>query len=158
MLRYLLIAYVLSLPATAASAEPPRALSDAVEKYVYQNITDVASEESFRFALVDLNGDGRADAITLMAGPDWCGSGGCTMLIFRGVETGFEFVSKVTITNPPIRVSKNAVRGWRTLIVFSKGKGDVALRVNKSLQYPLNPSLQPKVSGAELEAADTAIP
>ena len=157
MLRFLMIGYALSVSAVAVGAEPPRAISDAVQKYIYLNVTDVEHEETFRFALVDLNGDGRADAIALMAGPDWCGSGGCTMLIFRGVETGFEFVSKVTIANPPIRVSKKAVHGWRTLIVSSKGKGDVVLRLNKSLKYPLNPSIQPKVSAAELNAADIAI-
>jgi len=59
----------------------------------------------FKHALVDLNGDGRVDAIVLLSGPTWCGSGGCTMLIFRGTKTGFSFVSGSTITNEPIRVS-----------------------------------------------------
>jgi hypothetical protein len=157
MARCLIIVYALSVSAMAASAEPPRALSDAVQRYIYQNITDVVYDETFRFALQDLNGDGRADAIVLMSGPAWCGSGGCTMFIFQGVGNGFEFVSKSTITNTPIRISKKTVRGWRTLIVYSKGKGDVALRLNKSLRYPLNPSVQPKASRAEVDAADIAI-
>ena len=79
------------------------------------------------------------------------------MLIFQGAENGFKFVSKSTITNPPIRVSKKAVHGWRTLIVSSKGKGDVLMRLNKSLQYPLNPSMQPTASRAEVDAAEIAI-
>lgn len=157
MLRYSVIVCVLSVSAVAADAEPPPALSDAVQSYIYRYITDVVHDETFRFALEDLDGDGRADAIVLMSDPAWCGSGGCTMLIFRGVENGFEFVSKSTITNPPIRVSRKAVRGWRTLIVSSKGKGDVALRLNKSLQYPGNPSMQPKASRAKVDAADLAI-
>src|ERR1700676_2125153 len=84
MARYLAVVFVLSVSATAASAEPPRALSDAVQSYIYQHITDVMYDKTFRFALEDLNGDGRADAIVLMSGPPWCGSGGCTMLIFQG--------------------------------------------------------------------------
>jgi hypothetical protein len=158
MMRYFVIVYLLSVSAAAAAAEPPRALSDEVQSYILQYVTDVAYDDPFRFALVDLNGDGRADAIVLTSGPLWCGSGGCTMLIFQGVENGFEFVSKSTISNPPIRVSKTTVHGWRTLIVYSKGKGDVSMRFNKSLRYPLNPSTQPKASGAEVDAADIAIP
>jgi hypothetical protein len=155
--RYLIIVCALSVSAMAANAEPPRALSDAVQSYIYQHITDVVYDETFRFALEDLNGDGRADAIVLMSGPAWCGSGGCTMFIFQGVENGFEFVSKSTITNTPIRISKKTVHGWRTLIVFSNGKGDVALHLNKARQYPLNPSMQPKASRAELDTATTVI-
>jgi hypothetical protein len=155
--RFAAVVYMFSISATAASAEPPRALSDAVKNYIYENITDVEYDETFRFAIEDLNGDGRPDAIVLMSGADWCGSGGCTMLIFKGVEKGFEFVSKSTITNPPIRVSKETVRGWRTLIVSSKGKGDVLMRLNKSHQYPLNPSMQSKASRAEVDAAAIAI-
>jgi hypothetical protein len=157
MARCLLILHALSVSAMAADAEPPSGLTEAVHSYIYQNITDVVSDETFRFALEDLNGDGRPDAIVLMSDSDWCGSGGCTMLIFRGVENGFAFVSKSTVTSSPIRVSKNSVRGWRTLIVSSKGKGDVALRLNKSFQYPANPSMQPKASSAEVDAADIAI-
>ena len=128
-----------------------------MQSHIYQHITDVVYDETFRFALEDLNGDGRADAIVLMSGPAWCGSGGCTMFIFQGVENGFEFVSKSTITNTPIRISKKTVHGWRTLIVFSNGKGDVALHLNKARQYPLNPSMQPKASRAELDTATTVI-
>jgi hypothetical protein len=153
----LLIVQVLCITARAADAVPPRVLTETVHNYIYRNITDVVSDETFRFALQDLNGDGRADAIVLLTGREWCGSGGCTMLIFMGAEDGYSFVSKITITSPPIRISNNRVRGWRTLIVSSKGKGNVALRLNKSFQYPTNPSMQPKATRAEVDAADIAI-
>jgi hypothetical protein len=79
------------------------------------------------------------------------------MLVFKGAGNGFEFVSKSTITNPPIQISKKGVGGWRTLIVASKGKGNVVLRPNKAHQYPLNPSMQPQAPQAEVDAADIAI-
>jgi hypothetical protein len=66
MVRCLLIVQVLSVSARAADAGPSRALTEAVHSYIYQNITDVVSDETFRFALKDLNGDGRADAIVFM--------------------------------------------------------------------------------------------
>jgi hypothetical protein len=156
--KRIFVIFVMSFSVAAAAAEPPQALSDAVHSYIYKYITDVEYDESFRFALKDLNGDGFADAIVLMSGPAWCGSGGCTMLVFKGVGNGFEFVSKSTITNPPIRISKEGVGGWRTLIVASKGKGNVVLRPNKTHQYPANPSMQPQAPRAEVDAADIAIP
>ncbi|HEY6618614.1 MAG TPA: hypothetical protein VIY68_03630 [Steroidobacteraceae bacterium] len=124
---------------------------------MYWFVSDVPDDSPFRFALVDLNGDSRADAIVLMSGPRWCGSGGCTMLIFQGVDNGFEFFSKSTITSEPIRVSRKKVHGWRTLIVYSKGKGNVLMRLTESRRYPLNPSMQRKASRAEVDAAEIAI-
>ena len=44
---------------------------------------------SFRYAFADLNQDQHLDAVVYL---DWCGNAGCTMLIFKGVEHGFEFV------------------------------------------------------------------
>jgi hypothetical protein len=157
LVRYLAAVYALSVSASAASAEPPPALSDAIRKYMYQFVSDVPDNSPFRFALEDLNGDGRADAIVLMSGPRWCGSGGCTMLILQGVDNGFEFVCKSTITSEPIRVSKKTVHGWRTLIVYSKTKGNVLMPLHEWRRYPLNPSMQPRASRAEMNAAEIVI-
>jgi hypothetical protein len=148
---------VMGVCAPLAIAAPPASLSDAVRKYIYHYVTDVVGEDPFRFALVDLNGDGREDAIVLMSGSGWCGSGGCTMLVFRGVDSGFEYVCSSTVTSAPIRVSQKTVRGWRSLIVLSKGKGDVVMRFTEAARYPSNPSLQPKASRAEIDAASIAI-
>jgi hypothetical protein len=150
-------AVVLGVWAPSAIAAPPPSLSDAVHKYIYQHVTDVVGDDPFRFALVDLNGDDREDAIVLMSGSGWCGSGGCTMLIFRGVENGFDYVCSSTVTSAPIRVSKKTVRGWRSLIVFSKGKGDVVMRFTEAARYPGNPSVQPKASRPEVDSASIAI-
>ena len=110
----------------------------------------------FRHALTDLNGDGRDDAIVLLLGGSWCGSGGCNMIVLRGTKEGFTVVSGSTITNEPIRVSPEKVQGWRTLIVFSKGKGDVLMRFNGT-RYPLNPSTQPKATPAQVNAAQVVM-
>ena len=154
---YLAIAFLLGFAPIAASAEPPPALTEALNKYIYQHITGVAYDDPFRFALEDLNGDGRADAIVLLSDRGWCGSGGCTMFIFKGVEEGFEFISSSTITSTPIRISRKTTHGWRSLIVYSKGKGNVLMRFSGDVRYPGNPSTQPKASRAEVDAASIAI-
>ncbi len=151
------VAIVIGFSSIAATAEPPPALSEAVNKYIYEHITDVAYNDPYRFALEDLNGDGRADAIVLMSGSGWCGSGGCTMFIFKRVETGYEFICASTITSTPIRISSKRAHGWRSLIVFSKGKGNVEMRFTRDFRYPGNPSMQPKASQTDVDAARIAI-
>jgi hypothetical protein len=79
------------------------------------------------------------------------------MLIFRGVDGGFEYVCSSTVTSEPIRISKKKVRGWRSLVVLSKGKGDVVMDFTEAARYPGNPSMQPKASRAEVDAATVAI-
>ena len=154
---YLAIVVLIGTWAPLARGEPPPALSSAVQKYICRYPTDVVSHDPFRFALRDLNDDGRPDAVVLMSGRDWCGSGGCTMLIFQGVENGFQFVSASTITSEPIRISKKRTHGWHSLIVYSKGKGDVVMRFTEAGRYPGNPSMQPRASRMELDAASVAI-
>jgi hypothetical protein len=132
----------------------PAGLKAAVQAYVEKKGDHELPP--LRYALSDLDGDGHADAIVLLLGRDWCGSGGCTMLIFRAVNDRFDFVSGSTITGQPIRVSSEKTNGWRTLIVFSKGKGDVTMHFNGK-RYPLNPSLQPKAAPAEVSAAQVVI-
>jgi len=110
----------------------------------------------FRHALTDLNADGQADAIVLLLGSSWCGSGGCNMLVFRGTKDGFRLVSASTITTGPIRVSTENTQGWKTLIVYSKGRGDVLMQFNGT-HYPLNPSLQSKATIGQVEAAEVLL-
>src|SRR5689334_14377845 len=108
-------------PTVEAQGAPP-SLGAAVQSYVEKKGDHELPP--FRYALTDLDGDGRADAIVLLLGGNWCGSGGCNMLVFHRERDGFTLVSASTITNEPIRVSPEKAHDWRTLIVFSKGKGD----------------------------------
>jgi len=107
----------------------------------------------FRYALIDLNGDGHYDAIVLMGG-DWCGTGGCNLVVFRATSRGFSLVSASTITNEPIRVSPEKAHGWRTLIVAAKGVGNALMRFDGT-RYPSNPTMQPKASQNQITAAET---
>jgi hypothetical protein len=139
---------------SAAMAQAPPELSRAVQFYGHER--GGADSPAFRWALADLNDDGRDDAIVLLTGPKNCGADGCTMLVFRGTDQGFTLVSASATVMAPIRVSANSVDGWRSLIVYSKGKGDVVLKFSGT-HYPANPSVQPKVDRVELEAAANAI-
>lgn len=139
---------------SAVMAQAPPELSRAVQFYGHEH--GGADSPAFRWALADLNDDGRDDAIVLLSGPRYCGADGCTMLVFRGTDQGFTLVSATAIVMAPIRVSANSVDGWRSLIVYSKGKGEVVLKFSGT-HYAANPSMQPKVDRLELEAAANAI-
>ena len=154
-IRYFVVIIFLPLVAAPLRAQDaPPSLTAAVRSYVEKKGNHELPP--FRHALTDLDGDGRADAIVLLLGGNWCGSGGCSMLVFRAAKEGFTFVSASTITREPIRVSPEKVHGWRTLIVFSNGKGDVLMRFNGT-RYPLNPSIQPKATPTQVNAAQVVM-
>ena len=110
----------------------------------------------YRYVLADLNADGIADALVLMRDHYWCGSGGCTMLIFEGTAEGFRFISRSTITREPIYLSQETSHGWRTLIVSVGGgggkSGESVMRFN-GREYPLNPSMQLQATAKEMGGA-----
>lgn len=146
---------LLSLIAPRLQAqEAPPALTTAVQKY--SEIRGNYEPQPFQHALTDLNGDGLADAIVLLQSRKWCGSGGCNMLIFRGTAEGFTLVSVSTVTSTPLRVLTDKTAGWNTLIVHSRGRGEVLMRFDGS-RYPPNPSIQPKASPEQIAAATLAL-
>ena len=142
------------LAPTLRAQDPPPGLIAAVQAYVEKKGDH--ERPQFRYALTDLDGDGRADAIVLLLGGNWCGSGGCNMLVFRATTNGFTLVSASTITNEPIRVSPEKSHGWRTLIVLAKGNGDVLMPFD-GRRYPFNPSLQPKATPAQVTGAQVVM-
>ena len=152
LLSVLLVLHVLT--ATVHAQHAPSGLLAAIQGYVGKE--GHQERPPFRHALTDLNADGRADAIVLLLGSNWCGCGGCNMLVFRGTKDGFTFVSASIITSEPIRVSPENTQGWKTLIVYSKGRGDVLMRFNGT-HYPLNPSLQSKAMTGQVEAAEVLL-
>lgn len=111
----------------------------------------------YTVAYADLNNDGIQDSIVLLEGPNWCGSGGCTMLVFEGLQGGdFKLKSKSTVASAPVYVLEATSNGWSDLSVYSKGKGQVMMKWGGS-NYPANPSLQPTLI-IDSKAVKPAIP
>lgn len=97
----------------------------------------------YAVAYADLNQDGIDDGLVLLEGEEWCGTGGCTLLVFEGLADGnYKLASKSTVANAPIYVLEARSNGWSDLSVYSKGKGQVVMKWGGS-NYPSNPSLQP---------------
>jgi hypothetical protein len=101
----------------------------------------------YSYAFVDLNGDGKDEAIVHLTGSWWCGTGGCTTLILAAQGSSYKVVTRITITRPPIRVLKDASNGWRSIAVWVVGGSsepgyEAELRFDGTT-YPSNPSVPP---------------
>lgn len=130
----------------AGEAAQAEALAAALQAYAVKTGTEIKTFEPRRTAFVDLNGDRRPDALVLLEGREWCGTGGCTLLVLKGGKDGFTFVSRSSLIRGPLLVSDKKSHGWRHLVVDVSGGGlppkKVALKFN-GRKYPLNPSVQP---------------
>lgn len=92
-------------------------------------------------AWTDLNSDQIKDAVVLLQGTEWCGSGGCTMLIYHAKnDHSLSLITKTTVTDTPIYQLSTKQNGWSDLSVYSKGVGQVKLSFDGQ-SYPTNPSL-----------------
>ncbi len=116
------------------------AIAKKLKARVYEYTQD---QTVYDVSFDDLNGDEKADAIVLLKGQDWCGSGGCTMLVFEGkAQQDFRFISKTTLVDLPISAVKNTQSTWKNLLVYTPKHGQVMLTFDGKT-YPLNPSLLP---------------
>jgi len=108
-----------------------------------------AGDERYALKLVDLNADGRREALILLSGSSWCGTGGCRLLILTPTRGGWRFVTKTTITRAPVRLLPSRHHGWKDLVVRVGGggleTGNALLRFDGH-RYPSNPSMVPTVS------------
>lgn len=94
----------------------------------------------FTTARLDLNGDGHEDGLVLLYGADWCGSGGCTLLVFEGTGDGYRLVSETSLVNGPVVVSPARSNGWRDILIPDPTEDrTVALQFNGAA-YPTEPA------------------
>jgi len=105
------------------------------------------------------------EVLVYLPGPDFCGSGGCTALVFGASGGRYRLVSRISLVRTPIVVSQHRNYGWKDLILFVSGGGIQpgyhAVLSFDGKQYPENPTIEPaaplreKVKGtAYLTGAD----
>lgn len=144
---------LLSALALAACANTPvreKNLSVAVVHFAEQ------TSPEYKHAFVDLNNDGVGDAIVLLRGMGWCGSGGCTMLVLRGGDADYTVISRSTVTNEPVRISQSMSHGWRDIIAHSDD-AEKLMRFDGN-SYPLNPSMQSAATQEQTDSAKIVLP
>ncbi len=130
-----------------ANAQPETGLTveDSVKRFL-QSIDDNKTTR-YVVALRDLNEDGVPEAIVYLVGNEWCGSGGCNMLVLKRNGVSWSIVTKIRIARTPIRILPDMSNGWHSIGVWVQGGGiqygyDAELDFN-GVSYPSNPSIPP---------------
>jgi hypothetical protein len=101
---------------------------------------------SYVASLHDLNGDGIQEAVVLLTGTDWCGSGGCTLLVAQHNGATWQAISKTTLVHSPVVALDRKRHGWQSLSVTVGGGGIATHPVTLDFRqgrYPSNPTTQP---------------
>ncbi len=133
-------------------------LRKAIERY---RIKLDRAESPVETAGVDLTGDGVPEALVLFSGPDWCVTTGCSFIVFRQIETGYEAVSRTTRVRGPVKVGPGSNAGWRDLIVKTGGGAAPIRFVRLGFSgdgYPENALLQPGPTDEVLGRSTEVIP
>ena len=140
----------------SSQAEPVTnpVLIKALETYIAKQGAN-PKETQYRIAEIDLNGDKKKDALVLLQDSYWCGTGGCSMLVFTNKNNDFKLVSSISLVRDPVIVSETKTKNWRDIIVHVSGGGgeskNVALKFNGS-SYPTNPSMiKPLATNAKIQ-------
>lgn len=156
-------ALLLALMSGQAPAQDKSGVDPAVRKALWTAVSDhlnetdtEKSDQDFLIDFQDLNMDGLQDALVVLRGTYWCGTGGCTMWVFQGKTGSFQLVSEMTLIRTPMIVSDIRTNGWHDLIVNVSGGGakpkTVALKFDGK-KYPHNPSMRPPVAGGNQKGA-----
>lgn len=76
---------------TATTAMDKTSVSQRTEKQGLKLAVQAYTQDQsdYQTRLYDLNQDGIDDAVVLLSGMEWCGSGGCTLLVFRSCRWEF---------------------------------------------------------------------
>jgi hypothetical protein len=142
---------VFGLPvARSIGAEADHAQSDAGLRAFLQHYAGersaVDKETRYVAASAKLNAANPASeqVLVYLLGPNWCGSGGCAMLVLDHVGADYKIVTKLSIVQLPVRILESRSHQWRDIGVWVAGGGilhghEAQLRFNGK-SYPRNPS------------------
>jgi len=72
---------------------------------------------------VDLDADGTPETLAVVVGSFACGSGGCTLLIFRRTAAGLEPIAESGLFQSPIRLLEQRQGGWADLTMPATSDG-----------------------------------
>ena len=131
------------IAALVVSAAHTTAVADPVRAFVQRTLGTL----TYKRTDADLNGDGRKESFIYITDPNYCGSGGCTLVILSRAKRGYRVVMHSTVTKLPIRLLTTSSHGWRDIGVTVQGGGiihsyEARLRYN-GRQYPSNPTVSP---------------
>lgn len=121
---------VASASGVAGTAENPQAPEER-NKSIRSALEKLEDGEapSYNISWFDLDGDGRQEALVLMTGEAWCGTGGCTLMVLKQDAASWRVVSRIPACRAPVVLLDGKTNGWRDLAVVAQGGGDVSQKV-----------------------------
>ncbi|OGN43274.1 MAG: hypothetical protein A2623_10010 [Caulobacterales bacterium RIFCSPHIGHO2_01_FULL_70_19] len=132
-------------PHVARTAGP----DEAVMAFLADEMAGRGSTAPTMFVARTVDGGQAHPRITVayLGDPDWCGSGGCTLLVVEAKREGPVLLGRTTITRPPIRVLTSRTNGMPDLGVLVCGGGIVdcheAVLPFDGRRYASNPTMPP---------------
>lgn len=103
----------------------------------------------YQLALVDLNGDAEAEAVVHVTDPEFCGNGGCPLVVFSRTGDGYTLVASSGLVRKPVYTLEEKRDGWHTLaavVGFGDRQRVVPIRYQQPVQaYRSAPYLNPEI-------------
>lgn len=137
----------ISPPMADGESDDPNAIPPVALEPIRADLGKDMGEVHYFGRTVDLGGDARSEAVVQVAGPNVCGSGGCTTYVLAQDDTGkWSIVSKLSVTQAPIAATNTRTHGWRDLLVAVGGGGGESGFANVTFDgkaYASNPTTVP---------------
>lgn len=130
----------------APQADPQ--VEQALRDYFVMSRSD-PQQARYRYGLLDLNGDGRPEALVQM---NWCNGGQCVWLIFQGQAQGYRFAARIEALAEPFFVASHTQRGWHDLLAAGSAGAWVQLS-HDGISYPVRTNGAPLAPASLLEGA-----
>ncbi len=131
--------------ATEEASSQAATAEEDIRHFLLQEYPD-APTINYALAWSDLDGDGADEAIVHVAGPYFCGSGGCNTLVLTAAGPMWRKVADMTVSRTPVTVMDGATNGWKDITVAVAGGGGpsgTALLRFDGEAYPGNPTVPP---------------
>jgi len=138
-------------------------LCASLQNYVLKRWGQPDGDTNYTAKLVDLNGDGRSEAVVLVSGQHWCGTGGCPLWVLTPRDRSWMMVTQAPIVRAPIRLLPSRSHGWSDLSAMLYVDGarplyEARLSVNGRLNPTITPLARPSSGRVILSEDDTSEP
>lgn len=138
-------------------------LRAALQNYVSNRWGRPDGDTNYTATFVDLNGDGRSEAVVLVSGQYWCGTGGCPLWVLTPRNRSWSMVTQAPIVRAPIRLLPSRSRGWSDLSAMLRSDGtrplyEARLSVNGHLNPTITPLARPSLGPVILSESDESEP
>jgi hypothetical protein len=144
----LLTAQAGATPTLEREVASEKARDAAVERLVAAEVPEPGELVRYQYNFVDLNADGTPEVLLRIDGRSTCVSGGCRLLVLSKAGSGYEVISRTTLTWAPILVSEHRTNGWNDLVLWQRADPPGGASHYKVLEfegraYPQDPSMEP---------------